>query len=199
MPREAGRMTQTRSRGKRQPVPPDDFGDFYGDTRLRTLNAMRRLTSDNDLAHEATQEAYARMFSIWLTRQSRSRDDNHRYTLAIARNLVLDWFRRNRRIVGLDDLDEPAADDPGLGIVLDRMVIGRAVRVFLDQQPIGRRVVGVLFFLDGCSYREIARELGIRESTVRNQVHRLRVLLKPYKDRFNEMMREASGHDEPEG
>jgi RNA polymerase sigma factor (sigma-70 family) len=179
------------TRAKRQTAVPDDFGVFYIETRLRTFRSVRRLAGDTDLAHDAVQEAYARILSIWSARRCRSVEANYLYTLAIARNFVFDWFRHNRRLVGLDDLDEPTLDDHAFGDVLDRMVLGRAIRAFLDHQPIGRRVVGVLFFCDGWTYREIATELGIKESTVRNHVHRLRVLLKPYRDRFDELMKDG--------
>jgi len=128
------------------------------------------------------------MLGIWATRKWHDRVANRQYTVVIARNLVFDWFRSNRRIMALDDLEEQVADEPVLDDVLDRMALGRAVRAFLDRQPIGRRVVGILYFLEEWSYREIATKLAIEESTVRNQVHRLRVLLKPYEDRFNEML-----------
>ena len=50
------------TRSKRQTAVPDDFGVFYIETRLRTFRSVRRLAGDADLAHDAAQEAYARIF-----------------------------------------------------------------------------------------------------------------------------------------
>jgi len=46
------------------------------------------------------------MLGIWATRKWHDRVANRQYTVVIARNLVFDWFRSNRRIMALDDLEE---------------------------------------------------------------------------------------------
>ena len=59
------------------------------------------------------------------------------------------------------------------------------VRDFLDRQPLRRRAVGALYFLEGFDYIEIAEVLGMSRSTARTHVQRLRGTLQPLIDRIN--------------
>jgi DNA-directed RNA polymerase specialized sigma24 family protein len=48
------------------------------------------------------------------------------------------------------------------------------------------RVVGILYFLERFEYKEIVDILGITTSTVRTQVQRLRIRLRPLVNQFGE-------------
>src|SRR5436190_8371918 len=164
--------------------PPNEaateFADFYAETMPSTLRTIRRLSGELEVARDATQEAYARMLKAWPQRRWCSPEANRRYTVAIANNQVKDWFRRRKRLTTLEDHHDSGVDELGHDAALDELMTLMAVRDLIDRQPYARRAVAVLYFLEEWEYREIAEALGITESTVRNQVARMRRLLKPF-------------------
>lgn len=70
--------------------PPDvavishSFELFYAATMRRTLVAALQTTGDRDIAHRATQYAYAVMFGKWRDLQSEPWPENARHVLALA-------------------------------------------------------------------------------------------------------------------
>ena len=168
---------------------PEDFAEFYAATLAGVLRTVRRLAGDHQHAVDATQEAYARMLERWPDRRCHAREANRRYTVAIASNLVIDWYRQTGRLAPLDEQYDVGEEDPGFETVTDELSTLRAVRDFIDRQPFRRRAVAVLFFLQQQTYAEVAQALGIKESTVRTHVERMRSLLKPYLDQVTEMER----------
>lgn len=186
-------MTSVQRRAERPHAPneaPADFAEFYSATVQSVFDRARRVAAgDTHLAKDATQEAYARMLKCWDERRWRSAEDNRRYAVAIVTNLIYDAYRRQGRLTELDDEHDVAADDPALEAVVDEMSTLRAVRDLIEQQPVRRRAVAVLFFIEEWGIAEIASVLGITESTVRTQVERLRTLLKPCVKQMTELNR----------
>ncbi len=82
----------------------------------------------------------------------------------IVRNEALDFMRRNRPTVGLDEV--PEADEPAIDTSERDARIWRAV----DALPERCREVFLMSKRDGLSNSEIAEELGLSEKTVRNQM-----------------------------
>lgn len=160
-----------------------EFAAFYRSTSARTFaSALRAAAGDPEAAHESTQEAYVVMWERWHERCSRSVKDNGRYVVGIAVRKVADWHRQRIRLVALTEDEDASGEDIGFTDVLDQMSVLRAVRELIASQPNRRREVGVLFFLEDFSYKEIAETLAITESTVRTHIERLRLLLKPLLD-----------------
>lgn len=165
---------------------PADFAAFYAETVTYVLGIARRTAAgDHDLAWDATQEAYVRMLKRWPARRWLSVRDNRSYLTAIAVNQVKDSFRR-RRGVELRDEHDGVFEVGDFDAVLTEMGLLAAVRDFLDRQPVRRRAVGVLYFIEGLRTAEVGDALGMDESTVRTHVQRLRALLKPFVDRIIE-------------
>jgi RNA polymerase sigma factor (sigma-70 family) len=158
---------------------PPAFEDFYVETVERTLATAQHLAGDRDIARDATQEAYVAMLERWNERKSRSPHDNQRYVVGITANKVADWYRRSGRFVPIGDSDDRPVKDDCYQQALDRMTVFKTVRSLLESQPVRRRMIGTLYFLEEFEYAEIAQALGITPSTVRTQVERLRARLKP--------------------
>ena len=173
----------TRRRGRHpSSMDPDSFESFYIETAVRTFTSARRVAGDPDMARDATQDAYVVMLEQWNIRRRRSLRDNHRYVIGIAVKKVADRYRLGRRLVPIDDKNDQPVEDKGYEQILDELALFTAVRSLLEGQPIGMRAVGVLYFLEGFNYKEIADTLGISTSTVRTQVQRLRARLRPLVD-----------------
>lgn len=165
---------------------PADFAAFYAGTVTYVLGIARRTAvGDRELAWDATQEAYVRVLKRWSKRRWLSVLDNRSYVTAIAVNQVKDSFRLRRR-VELRDEHDGGIEIGDFDAVLTEMGLLTGVRDFLDRQPVRRRAVGVLYFIDGLGTAEVGAALGMRESTVRTHVQRLRMLLKPFVDRIIE-------------
>ena len=90
-------------------------------------------------------------------------------------NTCLDALRRRRRQrpieTGLEDT-LPSADPSPLQRVLEREGTDRLLAVFQQMSEECRRLWGLI--LDGQSYREIGRQLGLPEGTLRVRAHRCR-------------------------
>jgi RNA polymerase sigma-70 factor (ECF subfamily) len=184
----------------RTPVPDGavvrDFAEFHAHTYAYARRTARRAASgDVSIADDAVQDAYASMLANWTERRDRSLGDNRAYLLRIVFNKVMDHHRQSGRFAELQSDHEICGEDPGFSTVLDSSSLMRSVREFLDSQPPRRRAVAMLRFLGDYEYSEIAQILGISESTVRTQVERVRVLLKPYVDQMMRIEKEASGRD----
>lgn len=116
--------------------PPGTFAAFYQATVARTLGVARRVATagDEQVARDATQDAYVEMYRRWSERQARSFDDNRRYVVGIAVHKVVDWYRRPTAI----DLDHALGcgiEERGYIEVLDENRLFGAVRVDFD--PVG--------------------------------------------------------------
>jgi RNA polymerase sigma factor (sigma-70 family) len=164
------------------------FGAFYESTAKQVTATVRRMTKgDDNLTADVVQDAYLEMLRCWARREGHLRDDNRKYVVGIAANKVSDVYRRRQKLAELDvELDVASFEDE----VVDRLdedVALAAVRELIDRQPPRRRVVVTMYFIEGIEYADIARSVGITESTVRTQVERFFKLLTPLTDKFTDM------------
>ncbi|MEW6754500.1 MAG: sigma-70 family RNA polymerase sigma factor [Candidatus Latescibacterota bacterium] len=135
------------------------------------LEKVRRPELAEDLVQEVFVRAYQDLprlrepgaFGPWLGR--------------VTGNLALDWLRR-RQV----HLQAVAASVPGFGLpeplqpdeILEQGEVARAVWEALDGLDPALRRVAVLFHLEGCTLRQIARFLGVPRRTVRWRLYRAR-------------------------
>jgi len=125
----------------------------------------------DDLA-DLRQDIYVRVFEAakeQIPRPARP------FVFAIARNLLIDRYRR-ARIVPIDgaaDLDnfEIASDEPGPDRTAAARDELRRVQAALDQLPPRCRQALILRQVEGLSRREIAVRMGIAEKTVKNHLN----------------------------
>ncbi len=144
--------------------------------RLRRY--ARALLHDVDRAEDLVQETLARAldrFHFW-----RRGSDLRAWLFTLMHNqFVNDCRRDGRRPVtwSLDDGPDPAADadaasEAGL----------RDIGAALMRLPVEQRAVLLLVSLEGLSYKETARVLGIRPGTVMSRLHRARERLRDWLD-----------------
>lgn len=115
------------------------------------------------------------------------------FLFTVARNIVIDRFRRERivPIEGVADLEsiDVASQDPGP----DRRAIARDelrhLQVSLDKLPPRAREALLLKQVEGLSRKEIAQRMGILESTVNRHLYDAMNLL-------IDLQHEASAHPE---
>jgi RNA polymerase sigma-70 factor, ECF subfamily len=131
----------------------------------------QRLTGDADDTADLVQETYWRALRSWHTYRPDS--PCSRWLFAICLNLFRRQWQRGRRMVRLVDDNDP--------VVTPRTApdVAPAIRDAADRLSPILRTVFVLVDVQGASYTEAARELGVPIGTVRSRLHRARACLRP--------------------
>jgi RNA polymerase sigma-70 factor (ECF subfamily) len=163
----------------------------------RIYNIALRITGSREEAEDCAQEAFVRAFASLPRFRGEAAFSTWLYRIAI--NAANDAARRasSRPLLssetgggnpgsGQDSLEETVSPDsagsPEQELVKSqrREIILQAIRSLTE----GHRTVIVLYDLQGLSYDEIARIVGVRVGTVKSRLNRarlaLRALLEPY-------------------
>jgi RNA polymerase sigma-70 factor (ECF subfamily) len=135
------------------------------------LNYLWRMTGDEELAYDLTQEVFLRAWQRWET--IRGYDQPRAWLFRVATNLARSHLRRRsplgQRVAMPDDDASPATSDPAW-----RFAEADQVRDALLQLSPKRRAALVLREVYQFSAAEIGAMLGMREAAVRMTVHRAR-------------------------
>ena len=159
------------------------FSSFYTQNRSELIAHANRIVKDKAKAEEITQEALVK-FMLAAPELS---SDSHAlsYLHRTIENLCIDLFRAENRRPNLIALDDATAEvestwqvsgDHSLAISAaeDAAIIRQALSLLSPAE----RAALVMWEVEGRSTKEIAKELGIRESAVRHTVSRARASLR---------------------
>jgi RNA polymerase sigma-70 factor (ECF subfamily) len=141
----------------------------YDIEAARMVGVARRMLRRHDLAEEAVQDTFVR---IW--RSARTYDPQkgaaRSWLYAILRNCALSILRDEARFTA----DEDAADEaaPMTDSALARLPETSALRRCLELLDDHRRTVVVLAYVHGLSHGELAGKLGVPLGTVKSWVRR---------------------------
>lgn len=161
----------------------DDFAPLYERHAMTIYRYCFNQTRDSDLANDLTAQVFVR--AIERLHQYRPvRGATFRsWLFTIARNLVVDQWRRRRHVRPLNhELLDAESDSPGPEeIVVHRLQMERLIQA-LDSLPVRYRDI-VHLRLAGLTTTEIASTLGVSESAVKSAqtraYRRLRDILEP--------------------
>jgi len=135
----------------------------------RMVGVARRMLRRQDLAEEAVQDAFMR---VW--RGARTFDPQkgaaRTWLYTILRNCALSILRDEGRFTTGEDIGEEAA--PSSENALARLPESSALRRCLEQLDAERRNVVVLAYVHGLSHGELAGRLGVPLGTVKSWVRR---------------------------
>ena len=135
----------------------------------RMVGVARRMLRRQDLAEEAVQDAFMR---VW--RGARTFDPakgaGRTWLYTILRNCALSILRDEGRFSTDEDIEETAA--PSSENALARLPESSALRRCLEQLDAERRNVVVLAYVHGLSHGELAGRLGVPLGTVKSWVRR---------------------------
>ncbi len=148
-------------------MPHDPFFPFSSEAhylrlrdRLIRYFTARRCHCGADLADDT-------LLRVLLTHTQRPGDCSlDRWTFAVARNVLREWCRGNRRTVQLDAVSQPQVswhykpERPSLD--LDLLPLGTSDRTFLRE-----------YFIEGTGARVLASQSGMSAAGVRSRAHRL--------------------------
>jgi len=161
-----------------------DLGAFYVEHRVELKAHATRILKDASRAEEVVQDALIRV--ILAAPELNSKEHALSYLYRTIQNLCIDIFRiENRRpnLVALDDAGvevegtwaKNATDNLDVILAADDAAI---VRQALSMLSLAERSALIMWEIEGRSTEEIARELGIKKSTVRHTVSRARASLR---------------------
>lgn len=142
---------------------------IYDIEAARMVGVARRMLRRQDLAEEAVQDAFMR---LW--RSARTFDPQkgaaRSWLYAILRNCALTILRDESRFTADEDAGEEAA--PMTESALARLPETSALRRCLERLDAKRRSVVVLAYVHGLSHGELAGKLGVPLGTVKSWVRR---------------------------
>jgi RNA polymerase sigma-70 factor (ECF subfamily) len=134
----------------------------------RLAGWVRRLTDDDEVAHEIASEAFTRLLARWS-----GLDSPQIYLYMIATNLVRDHWRRSARERKAIKTMTAAAHDFTCHPAQDV-----DVRALIERLPPRLRSAFLLHHYAGFGVREVAAMLGRPEGTVKADLHHARAKLK---------------------
>jgi RNA polymerase sigma-70 factor (ECF subfamily) len=148
--------------------------DEHGDVVLATA---RRVTLDEQLAHDVVQEVFVHLWAS-ADRVDLSRGSLRAYLRTIAHRRAVDAVRRAVRrdraetaaasaptvVLGVDGVDVAIADDAAAVWCHDRL------EEALDQLPADQRAALELAYYGGQTLKQVAETLGIPEGTAKSRV-----------------------------
>lgn len=134
----------------------------------RLYNTALRITLSSSEAEEIMQETLIRFIT-----GDRRPDDEWAWLRRMCINRSIDFLRREKRFVNIDDAF--ASAEPALADDNEEVWSGLDGKVFqmvmdlLKAMPDGYRTILTLKLIEDIDYKEIASILGISESSVRSQ------------------------------
>jgi RNA polymerase sigma-70 factor, ECF subfamily len=150
----------------------------------RIFAVALRMLGNAAEAEEIAQEVFLRVHRSIAEFRGEARLSTWLY--GIASRLCLNRLASGDRRLRRDDVDAldraPAGGDAAAQ--MERSEMESALREAIAGLPEERRIVVVLRDLEGLSYEEISRALGLELGTVRSRLHRARLDLKAKLERF---------------
>ncbi len=148
----------------------------------RIFNYCLRFTPRRDEAEDMTQEIFVRIYRN--LGSFRLDSGNFRlWILSLARNLVVDHYRQERRFhtwLGSEELERMQLEDqrtPDPYHAYNRLEASRRLSLALDALSPDLREAVKLRDLEGMSYQQVAETTGVSEGTVKSRLFRARVRL----------------------
>lgn len=164
------------------------FEQLFNSYQKRVYNLIYRMVGNDQDAADLTQEVFVRIYSA--RHRLQSEEAFGAYIRTIATNLCRDHFRKVKRRVKADSLNEPISVDGGEvekevadwstnpERTLEKKDLQAAVQGALDTLSDEHRAVVVLHHIEGMDLKDIAQELGVPEGTVKSRLARARDELK---------------------
>src|SRR5262245_6476852 len=168
------------------------FEQIVARYEARVFRLASRLTSDTD-APDVLQETFLQVYRNLPSFRGEAQFSTWLYRIATNAALMLRRGRARRPAEPLDDF-MPRFDEHGIHVdlpsqlqvasrvdeLLDRRLLAEKARAGIARLPDVYRDAFVLRDLEEMSTAEVAQVLGIEPATVRQRVHRARLMLRGY-------------------
>jgi RNA polymerase sigma-70 factor (ECF subfamily) len=149
----------------------------------RVYNLAYRFTSRADSAEDLTQDVFVRVYRS-LEQYDAKQGDLQNWLMRLARNLVIDDYRKRQRAPqdqAADDLEDHKYHLRSAGNSvqreMERRELGSQVQAGIDKLSSDLRTCVILRDIEELSYQEIVDLLKIPEGTVKSRINRGRIEL----------------------
>jgi RNA polymerase sigma factor (sigma-70 family) len=149
----------------------------------RVYNLAYRFTSRADSAEDLTQDVFVRVYRS-LEQYDAKQGDLQNWLMRLARNLVIDDYRKRQRAPqdeAADDLEEHKYHLRSAGNSvqreMERRELGAQVQAGIDKLSADLRTCVILRDIEELSYQDIVDLLKIPEGTVKSRINRGRIEL----------------------
>jgi RNA polymerase sigma-70 factor (ECF subfamily) len=149
----------------------------------RIYNLAYRFTSRADSAEDLTQDVFIRVYRS-LDQYNPKQGDLQNWLMRLARNLIIDDYRRRQRAPqdeSADDLEDHKYHLRAAGGTaqreMERRELGAQVQAGIDKLSSDLRTCVILRDIEELSYQEIVDLLKIPEGTVKSRINRGRIEL----------------------
>jgi RNA polymerase sigma-70 factor (ECF subfamily) len=148
-----------------------DWGAIYADQLPRVYNFFRYRFGDGQVAEDLTAATFEK---AWRARERYKSDIAafSTWVFVIARHVSIDYVRRERREISLEDIaDATTGDSPEETIERDSDL--QRLEILLGRLPARERELVALKYGAGLTNRDIAKLTGLSETNVGTILHRL--------------------------
>ena len=149
----------------------------------RVYNLAYRFTSRADSAEDLTQDVFVRVYRS-LDQYNPKQGDLQNWLMRLARNLIIDDYRKRQRAPQddiADDLDDHKyhlrSAENSVQREMERHELGAQVQSGIDKLSTDLRTCVILRDIEELSYQEIVDLLKIPEGTVKSRINRGRIEL----------------------
>jgi RNA polymerase sigma-70 factor (ECF subfamily) len=149
----------------------------------RIYNLAYRFTSSADAAEDLTQEVFVRVYRS-LDQFDARQGDLQNWLMRLARNLIIDDYRRRRRAPQDSQAEDVEAHSYHLRAAncspqtdMERRELSAQVQAGIDKLPPDLRTCVILRDIEELSYQEIVDLLKIPQGTVKSRINRGRIEL----------------------
>jgi RNA polymerase sigma-70 factor (ECF subfamily) len=146
------------------------------------LNCAFKFLRDDRAAEDLTQEVFVEVFESIRTFREEAQLSTWIYRIAVTKSLnVLKSQKRKKRFAAMVSLfagPEPAHNVPGPDELLENSERASLLTRALQRLPENQRVAFTLSKVEGFSYAEVARTMGISVPSVESLIHRARMNLR---------------------
>jgi len=157
--------------------------------RTPLINFIYRYLNDRDNAEDLTQEVFIRIyrniknynpdkasFRTWMYRIAANLCKNEiRNRNRHSKVLINSFTSKNEEDQKLEDILDPS---PGSDVKLEEKELQKALSAAISNLSEKFRLVLILRDIEGMSYDEIAKVIGMPEGTVKSRLNRARLMLK---------------------
>ena len=154
----------------------EDFKLIYDQNYELLMQVVVHIVYDLEIAEDLTQEAFERFYVKNMSFPSE--DDARYWLLRVAKNLALNYVRRNKReaemvekVKRLPTFQQKVSDGAEEAIRSEHL---ESLRCAIESLPEHLRLALQLKEFSGLDYKAIGRILGISETNVKVRVHRAR-------------------------
>ena len=133
------------------------------------LVAQKICRQNSSFVEDAVQNAWVRVIENFSKIVEISCNKRGAYLVIIVRNEAISMMRKQKKELPLDETI--------IGKETDMECSQQSIFVLIHSMPPIYRAVLDMRFVEGCSTREIANRLHLKESTVNTRIHRGRSLL----------------------